>query len=383
MHQDEVQTVERAPAADTGGRDLRLDLFRGLALWFIYINHIPGNNFDWLTSRHYGFSDTTEIFFFVSGYTCAIAYGEALESQGARIAIARILRRAAEIYVGFILLVVVYLAVIHAIAGSDQATLDSTNTATFFREPGATLLHVLQLRWMPVNTDVLATFALLHALFVPLLFVMRYAPNAALASSVALYGLVQMFGFNIPTWPKGGWFFNPFAWQVLFVFGAWIAFGGARKLAGLMKSRAILVAAIIYLAVSLVIALGWTFEPLRTVVPQVVADVIYPVDKSSLSPLRLLHFLALAIVAMRLMPRNWKGLNTTPFNLIVRSGQNSLAIYATGVVLSFIASQVLKALGSGVAAQAFVSAVGLVLLMAIADILTRSGKLSGREPKLF
>lgn len=381
--EDGPQPVEHAPTADTGGRDLRLDLFRGLALWFIYLNHIPGNSFDWLTSRHYGFSDTTEIFFFVSGYTCAIAYGEALEKHGARVAIARILRRAIEIYVGFVLLVVVYLSAVYAVAGMDKAALDSTNTATFFAEPGAALMHVLMLRWMPVNTDVLATFALLHALFVPLLFLMRRAPDLALSLSVALYALVQVFSFNIPTWPKGEWFFNPFAWQVLVVFGAWIAFGGARKIGGFVASRAVLAGVVAYVVASLIIALGWKFEPLRVVVPQVIADMIYPVDKSSLSPLRLAHFLALAIIAMRFMPQNWPGLSTPPLNFLVRSGQNSLAIYAIGVVLSFIASQVLQALGGGLGVQAFVSLTGIAAIAVLADILTRLGKLSGHRPKLF
>jgi hypothetical protein len=59
-------------------RDLRLDACRGLALWFIFLDHIPNNTLAWLTIRNYGFSDTTEVFVFVSGYTCMLAYGGAL-----------------------------------------------------------------------------------------------------------------------------------------------------------------------------------------------------------------------------------------------------------------------------------------------------------------
>jgi hypothetical protein len=53
------------------GRDLRLDLFRGLALWLIFLDHIPDNVVNWITIRNFGFSDATEIFVFISGYTAA------------------------------------------------------------------------------------------------------------------------------------------------------------------------------------------------------------------------------------------------------------------------------------------------------------------------
>jgi hypothetical protein len=55
--------------ADT--RDLRLDLFRGLANWAIFLDHIPNNAIAWLTTRNYGFSDAADIFVFISGYTAA------------------------------------------------------------------------------------------------------------------------------------------------------------------------------------------------------------------------------------------------------------------------------------------------------------------------
>jgi peptidoglycan/LPS O-acetylase OafA/YrhL len=72
------------PAIQSNGhrRDLRLDACRGLALWFVFIDHIPDNTLAWLTLRNYGFSDATEVFVFVSGYTCMLAYGGALREQG-------------------------------------------------------------------------------------------------------------------------------------------------------------------------------------------------------------------------------------------------------------------------------------------------------------
>jgi OpgC protein len=77
-----------------GERDLRLDLFRGLALWLIFLDHIPSNIVSWITIRNYGFSDATEIFVFISGYTAAFVYGRAMRDQGTVVAGARILKRA-------------------------------------------------------------------------------------------------------------------------------------------------------------------------------------------------------------------------------------------------------------------------------------------------
>ena len=69
-------------AVVTAGRDLRLDLFRGIALWLIFLDHIPSNLVAWGTIRNYGFSDATEIFVFVSGYTAAFVYGKEMRERG-------------------------------------------------------------------------------------------------------------------------------------------------------------------------------------------------------------------------------------------------------------------------------------------------------------
>jgi uncharacterized membrane protein len=82
---DHLPGTTDVPAVHAGRhRDLRLDACRGLALWFIFIDHIPDNSLTWLTLRNYGFSDTSEVFVFVSGYTCMLAYGGALREQGWR-----------------------------------------------------------------------------------------------------------------------------------------------------------------------------------------------------------------------------------------------------------------------------------------------------------
>ena len=95
-------------AAAASVRDIRLDLFRGLALWFIFLDHIPTNIVSWLTVRNYGFSDATEIFVYISGYTAVIAYSRMMEREGWIRAAARIYRRVWQLYVAHILLFVAF-----------------------------------------------------------------------------------------------------------------------------------------------------------------------------------------------------------------------------------------------------------------------------------
>src|SRR5438270_2523 len=99
-------------------RELRLDLFRGLALWLIFIDHLPPNVLTWLTIRNYGFSDATEIFIFISGYTAAFVYGRAMIESGVVVATARILRRVWQIYVAHVFLFTIFLAEISYVATS-------------------------------------------------------------------------------------------------------------------------------------------------------------------------------------------------------------------------------------------------------------------------
>ena len=89
-------------------RDLRLDLFRGLALLLIFLDHIPSNVVSWVTVRNYGFSDATEIFIFISGYANAYVYGAVIRRRGLIDAAAWILNRAWQIYLAQIFLFVVY-----------------------------------------------------------------------------------------------------------------------------------------------------------------------------------------------------------------------------------------------------------------------------------
>jgi hypothetical protein len=363
-------------------RDLRLDLCRGLALWFVFLDHVPNNSLSWLTLRNYGFSDTAEVFFFVSGYTCMTAYGMALHERGWRTTIARALQRGWEIYVAFLILLLAYLALVQMIGGS-QEYLDETNTRAFFDHPAAAIIHTMLMQYTPVNTDVLPIFVLLHLGFPALLWLLNCAPRIMLAGSFLLYLGAHLLGWNLPSWPPGQWYFNPLAWQLLFVLGSWYAMPDADRLRSIVRSNVAIILALLYLAFSLLVVLSWYFNDLEALLPKQLIKLIYPIDKSSLSPLRLFHFLALAVIAARLLQHDWRGLMTPGMRATIRCGENSLPIYCLSVPLAFLGHVVLKQISNGFAMQVAVSLTGIVVMITVATLMTWTAKLDRHGPKLF
>src|SRR5213076_1372592 len=108
--------------------------------------------------------------------------------------------------------------------------------------------------------------------------------------------------------------------------------------------------------------LSWSIKPLEVLVPQALLTLLYPMDKSNLDPLRLLHFLALAVVAAWFVPRNWRGLTTPVMRGAICCGQNSLPIYCLGVLLAFAGHMALFSISDGLAMQIAVSLVGIAAM---------------------
>ncbi|MFK4490286.1 hypothetical protein ABIA45_005364 [Bradyrhizobium sp. USDA 336] len=189
-------TTSVLPELKMPGRDLRIDACRGIALWCIFLNHIPNNIGSWLTLRNYGFSDSAEVFMFASGVTCAIAYGKAHERGGWMGVLGRTLQRSWDIYAAFLLLILACAVVVYLAGGGRLA--DETNTRILLEHPGATLAQAAILQYRPVNTDVLPLFVIFHLLFAPLLWLMLRVPNVALGASLLLYASVHLFGWTVP-----------------------------------------------------------------------------------------------------------------------------------------------------------------------------------------
>src|SRR5947207_15323409 len=193
---------EAAPAISfpaVGERELRLDLFRGLALWLIFIDHLPPNILTWFTIRNYGFSDATEIFIFISGYTAAFVYGRAMLESGVVVATARILRRVWQIYVAHVFLFTIFLAEISYVATSFENPLytEEMGIMDFLKQPDVTIVQALLLRFRPVNMDVLPLYIVLMLFLPVILWLMKWKADVTLGLSFALYALTLHYDWYL------------------------------------------------------------------------------------------------------------------------------------------------------------------------------------------
>ena len=361
--------VEAAPLAPkTSQRELRLDLFRGMALWLIFIDHLPANLLTWLTIRNYGFSDATEIFIFISGYTAAFVYGRAMRESGFVIAAARILKRVWQIYVAHVFLFVIFLAEISYVATSFENPLYSEEMGIldFLKQPDVTIIQALLLRFKPVNMDVLPLYIVLMFFLPPILWLMLRKADLALALSVALYAATWHFDLALSAYPSGVWVFNPFAWQLLFVFGAWCALGGAQRMTRVLASNVTLVLSIAYLLAAFFVTLTWYVPQLHPLMPRQLEQWMYPINKPDLDVLRFAHFLALAAITVRFLPKDWSGLRSRWLRPVILCGQHSLEIFCLGIFLAFAGQFFLAEVAGGAFAHFMVSLTGIILMSSAA-----------------
>src|SRR5215475_11130200 len=80
----------------------------------IFLDHVSGDPLGKFTYRMIGFSDAAEIFVFVSGLACGIAYSRILVRQGPYGLTVAIAKRVARIYIGYALSSIVVILLVTA-----------------------------------------------------------------------------------------------------------------------------------------------------------------------------------------------------------------------------------------------------------------------------
>jgi len=363
-------------------RDLRLDLYRGLGLWMIFLDHIPDDVVGWLTLRNYGFSDAAEFFVFISGYLAGYIYGPIIQTGNFLAATKRLLVRAWHLYIAHILLFLVFTAQIARAARKFDNPLykDEFNVANFLAHPDELIWQALTMRYKPVDLDVLPLFIVLVLASPLVLWCLVRRPNLTLLGSAILYVLAHWFDWNLASYPPGThWYFNPYAWQLMFFLGAWCAIGGAAKIWFLIQSRAALVISVAWIFFALFIVMTWHSAFLESLVPKWMIKAIYPIDKTDLDMLRFTHFLALAVLVSRYIPRHWGPLTSHWLRPLILCGQHSLPNFCLGVFLSFGVHYLLVQYPGGVWRQIALSIAGVAIMTALAWILDRAEKV----PNLF
>jgi len=355
-------------------RDVRLDLFRGLANWAIFLDHIPHEVLGSLTTRNYGFSDAADLFVFISGYTAAMVFGKVMIERGCLAAALRLARRAFQLYAAHIAVVAVYIAVIAWVSREfhDPDDLNQFNVAVFISMPLREFIQALALRYRPVNLDVLPLYILLLGTFAPALWLMIRQPSLTLIGSMAVYFAGRHFGWNLAASPSGFWYFNPFTWQLLFFLGAWIALGGAEAIQSVIRTRTVFWLAITYLAFACVVTMAINDPDLGSLLPHWMLAPFDPNDKTNLAPYRVVHLIALAVVVTRFLRVDSPMLQWRSLAPLIVCGRNSLQVFCIGIVLSFCAHAAIELSLNALVVQISVGAAGILLMTAVAYCRTWS-----------
>jgi hypothetical protein len=356
-------------------RDLRLDFFRGLSLFFIFIDHIPGNILAYATVRVIAFSDAAEVFIFISGYTAALVYGQWLVRRGPLFATVQIYHRVWQLYVAHIFIFVIYTAeVSYATLQLKTETLnEELRLNDFLLQPHVAIMKTMVLQYQPEFLDILPLYIVLLAVF-PLALVLMYRrPFLPVIVSFAIYLLTLYFGWEPKTYPAGeGWFFNPFAWQFLFIVGATAGHAYTGGLPALPRSPWIWRVAIAVALACALVKLTWVANKLNGNIPGLFYEQLGEMaeDKSDLSVLRLLSFFALTLATVHFIKRDSAFLRHPLAGLVIRCGQHSLQIFCLGILLSVSGRFVINATSDRVLTQLAVDAVGIALMIALAQLLS-------------
>jgi hypothetical protein len=356
------------------GRDVRLDLFRGIANWCIFLDHIPNNIVNWITIRNFGFSGASDLFIFVSGYAASIVYARMMVQRGCIIGATRLFKRAWQLYAAYVVLFVIYIATISSVA-AQYAVPDiiyEFNITGLVDHPIRTLGYGLFLGSKPLNLDILQLYIVLMACFPPVLWIMLHKPDVVMAASITLYLAARQLQWNLPSFPDGVWFFNPFCWQLLFVAGAWFALGGVEKCRSILEWPVLPYLGIGYLAFALLLTMAARFPEFGKAFPTWLVDAFNASDRGNLAPYRVLHFFVIAFFVGRYLSNDWRGLEWPIFRPIIECGQQSLAVFCFGVFLSFAGHFVLM-IGSGsLISQVSVSAAGIAVMTLVAYYISWS-----------
>jgi hypothetical protein len=184
--------------------------------------------------------------------------------------------------------------------------------------------------------------------------------------------VARHFGWNFAAYPAGVWYFDPYCWQVVFVFGSWCALGGAKRAAWIINSEPALYLGVGYLVFALIMTMAGRFSDFGAMFPDWLYSAFNPNDKTYMGPYRFLHFIVIAMLVVRFIPKTWPGLEWKGFDPAIVCGQQSLAVFCVGVFLSFVAHFVLSLSSGSLLAQILVSLAGIATMTTVAYYISWS-----------
>ncbi|CZT37127.1 OpgC family protein [Rhizobium sp. 9140] len=322
-----AQTIKRP-------RDPRLDFFRGIGMLIILLAHIPDDGWAlWIPAR-FGFSDATEMFVFQSGMASAIAFGSTFDRSGALILFARVAQRIWQIFWAHIVVFIVVTAIM-VVAGTryDGVTyVESLNLVPFMRDPGNLLAGLLTLTYVPNYFDILPMYIVILALMPVMILASKAHRHLPFFLMIGLWSATQfgLTGLPAEPWSDRQWFFNPFGWQLLFFTGYFLMRGNLPSPAYDRRLVALAIAVVV-----LTVPFAWVrFQDVHPFFQMAAAKLAPLTDKTNFGLLRFVHFLALCYIAVQLAGRKGERLRGRIVRVLTVVGQQSLAVFLTGMVIA-------------------------------------------------
>jgi hypothetical protein len=366
-------------------RDPRIDFFRGMALVFLFWDHVPGNFLGQFTLRNAGFSDAAEVFVFLAGCGSMLAYGRVLSTQGQYAMAMRILGRTWTLYVAHVFVLALLMAVVF-IANAQVETRDFVAEAglTYFTDqPQRALVAGLLLGFKPMLMDPLPLYVVLMLGSILVIPALVRTPLRVIVPSVLLWAWASHYEVNLPSRPDGTWYFNPLAWQLLFVLGAAAMLPAVtgRQMPALLVRAAhrLRPAALVFLVLAALLALSWRMPEWHdAVVPEAIGRLLYPISKTHLDVLRLLHFAALVLVVALSVPIAARWLASAPARGLRCLGRHSLEVFCCGVLLVPLADMLNALAGETLTIQLLTSLGGVVVMGAVAWLLDEQRRVRAR-----
>jgi hypothetical protein len=372
-------TAAAVSAPVTRQRDVRLDFFRGLGMFIILIAHITNNPWTLYIPARFGFSDATEMFIFCSGMASALAFGTVFARTGFLMGTFRVGFRIWEIYwvhIATFLLTLAAMLIINRTGLFSRDEVNALNLAPFLKASGNQVIGLFTLTYVPNYFDILPMYIVILALLPVMVLLSRVSVYLALGASALLWLAATTTHVNLPAeyWFSNNstrqWFFNPFAWQLVF-------FTGFAFMSGWLpsppRSRNLAIASAAVLLLSLPFAwhviIGQSDE-----IKLWRKDWRILIDKTDFGLLRYVHFLALAYLAWLAAGLAGENLTRSAFmqgltRILTRVGQQSLAVFASSIVLARMLGALLNELGSGLWASLFVNVLGFFCIYGIANLV--------------
>lgn len=328
--------TQASPAIPRPQRDTRVDVVRGILQLTIFASHAEGSVIGtWFIHKAWGLSDSSEQFLFLSGYMLGSVFARKSLLQGWGAASRDMLKRALDLYRTHLLVFCLFGVMIALVCklGLLPGEMLRLGWGYMLADPLKAIPAALATVYLPEFVNILPIFVVCM-LTLPLFAWLEVRFGAwSLMVPGGIYASVWVFGLYLPSpAPDMGLGFNPFAWQVLFMFGAWL---GRRTLLlgqALPDMRWLTVAAVGLVLFALWLRLGWyEFLPWGAPLPNL--EVIW--NKNDLAPVRLLHALALAWLVACLVPRDRPWMHGVVGRWLATGGRYSLQIFCLGLFLAW------------------------------------------------